>query len=293
MTISDGINSFLYVSGKIVGSSPIVWIAAGIGLVTAARSALDRNRIIFVAAFSIFSFLAITPGLYFRHHYFIFLFPAIAIFAGLAARYLSRSLSARGLSTPARNSILASALILFFGLSIFQQKHFLFQLGPDEACRDIYNMSPFVESVEIARYIEANSGKEARVLVLGSEPQIYFYLRRKAPVKYIYTYPLLESTPYTLDLQKKFIEEAESANAEYVICVNVDTSWFNGYVSPDTAKPLFDWVNAYPRRYYDVVGVADLVSRNESVYRWGEEAKRYRLKSDRYIIVFKKKTMGS
>ncbi|MCX5678584.1 MAG: glycosyltransferase family 39 protein [Candidatus Omnitrophica bacterium] len=289
MTLSDGIKSFLYVADKIVGSSPIVWIISGVGLIAGVWSRLDRDKIVFITGFSIFSFLAVTPGLYFRHHYFILIFPVVAIFAGIAARYTGQFLSTKGIFLPTRNIILAAMLILFFSLSIFQQKRFLFQLNPVEACRDIYNRSPFAESVEISRYIEANSGKEARVLVLGSEPQIYFYLHRPAPVKYIYMYPLLESTPYALNMQKKFIEEAESSKSEYVICVNIDTSWFNGYVSPNLAKPLFDWVNAYPRKYYDVVGVADIISRNESIYCWGDKAKEYKLKSDKYIVIFKRK----
>lgn len=289
VTLSDGIESFLYISDKIIKSSPIVWIISGMGLIAAGRSALDRDKAVFITGFSVFSFIAITPGLYFRHHYFILIFPAAAIFAGIAARYTSRFLSAGKTFPSARNAILAAILILFFGLSIFQQKDFLFKSNPVEACRDIYNRAPFAESVEIARYIEANSAGSARVLVLGSEPQIYFYLRRLAPVKYIYMYPLLENTPYTLGMQKKFIEEAESSRSEYVICVNVDTSWFNGYVNPDLVKPLFDWVNAYPRKDYDVVGVVDMISRNESVYCWGGKAGEYKLKSDKYIIIFKRK----
>ena len=289
LTFSDGVKSFLYISGKIIGSSPLAWIVSGMGAIAASRSGLSRDKTVFITGFFVFSFLAVTPGLYFRHHYFILIFPAAAIFAGIAARYVGQLLSDRGISQSARNAILAALLILFFGFSIFQQKSFLFRLNPVEACRDIYNRSPFAESVEIARYIEADSERSARVLVLGSEPQIYFYLRRPAPVKYIYMYPLLESTPYALGMQKKFIEEAESSKSEYAVCVNMDTSWFNGYISPDLAKPLFDWVNAYPRKYYEVVGVADIISRNETVYSWGDEAKEYRLKSDKYIIIFKRK----
>ncbi len=289
ITFSNGVESFLYVSGKVIGSSPLVWVLAGIGLFAGAWSALGRDRAVFICGFFVSSFLALTPGLYFRHHYFIFLFPALALFAGIAARYISQYLSERGVSGTKLNIIMAAIFILFFGLSVFQQKHFLFRMDPIEACRDIYNRGPFTESVEIARYIENNSGKKSRVVVLGSEPQIYFYLRKAAPVKYIYMYPLLEETPYALAMQEHFIKEVESAVSEYLICVNVGTSWFNGYVSPDKAKPLFDWVNTYPRRYYDVAGVVDMVSRDRSVYVWGPDAKDYRLKGDQYIIVFKRK----
>ena len=108
-------------------------------------------------------------------------------------------------------------------------------------------------------------------------------------MKYIYMYPLLEETPYALAMQASFIKEVESAASEYLICVNVGTSWFNGYVNPDKAKPLFDWVNTYPRKFYEVAGAVDMVSRDRSVYVWGPEAKDYRLKGEQYIIIFKRK----
>ncbi|MBU1807948.1 MAG: glycosyltransferase family 39 protein [Candidatus Omnitrophica bacterium] len=289
ITFSDGVESFMYVSGKIIGSSPLVWALSGIGLFAGVWSALERDKAVFICGLFVASFLAITPGLYFRHHYFIFLFPALALFAGIAIRYVSQYLSQRGITGVKLNMIMTGIFILFFSISIFQQKNFLFRMDPIEACRDIYNMGPFTESVELARYIENNSGKNSRVIVLGSEPQIYFYLRKIAPVKYIYMYPLLEETPYALAMQASFIKEVESAASEYLICVNVGTSWFNGYVNPDKAKPLFDWVNTYPRKFYEVAGAVDMVSRDRSVYVWGPEAKDYRLKGEQYIIIFKRK----
>lgn len=289
ITFSDGIESFMYVSGKIIGSSPLVWALSGIGLFAGAWSALERDKAVFICGLFVASFLAITPGLYFRHHYFIFLFPALALFAGIAIRYVSQYLSQRGITGVKLNMIMTGIFIIFFGISIFQQKNFLFRMDPIEACRDIYNMGPFTESVEIARYIENNSGKNSRAIVLGSEPQIYFYLRKAAPVKYIYMYPLLEETPYALAMQASFIKEVESAASEYLVCVNVGTSWFNGYVNPDKAKPLFDWVNTYPRKFYEVAGAVDMVSRDRSVYVWGPEAKDYRLNGEQYIIIFRRK----
>jgi hypothetical protein len=203
---------------------------------------------------------------------------------------VSQYLSEKGASPATLGVIMALIFSLFFALSIFQERRFLFQMDPDEACRDIYNLAPFTESVEIARYIENDSGKDSRVIVLGSEPQIYFYLGRAAPVKYIYMYPLLENTPYAFAMQKSFIEEVESSVPEYLVCVNVATSWFNGYVSEDKVKPLFNWIDIYPRRSYEVVGAIDMVSRDRSIYAWGPTAKDYRLRSDQYIIIFKRKS---
>ena len=273
MTIPDGIKSFFYVAGKVAGCASLIWVAALFGLLAAGR--LERQKRVFVIGFTIASFLAMTPGFYFRHHYFIFLFPAMALLAGLAAR--------------PRRPAFTALFVLLFAFSVFQQRQFLFGMDPARACRDIYVNSPIVESVEVAKYIESRSGKDSRVIVLGSEPQIYFYLRRRAPVSYIYMYPLLEEAPYAVQMQERFKREIESANAEYVVGVHINTSWFNWYANAALAKPMFRWIDAYQKKYYDVVGVADMISRTETVYKWDSDAKGYKPRSDSYIVVLRRK----
>ena len=273
MTIPDGIRSFLYVGGKIGGCAPLIWIVAGFGLAAASR--LEVQKRVFLIGFFIASFLALTPGLYFRHHYFIFLFPVAALLAGVVAYR--------------RTAAITAIFIVIFALTIFQQSQFLFRMDPVAASRAIYVNSPVSESVEVAKYIEKTSGRDARVIVLGSEPQIYFYLQRKAPVSFIYMYPLLEKTPYAVPLQTRFVKEIASADADYLIGVHIGTSWFNRYVNKELADPLFGWIEAYQLRHYDVVGVVDMISRDETVYRWDESAGQYKPRSGNYILVLKRR----
>lgn len=289
MTFSDGIYSFFYVADILIGSAPLLWVVSAIGLTTVGRSALGRSKVVFIMLFFVCSCLAIMPGLYFRHHYFILLFPAMALFAGSAARSMERYLLEKGIASRRRALLQALLLILLFGVSVFQERQFLFQMDPAAAARDIYIRSPFVESVELAKYIENHSDKDARVIVLGSEPQIYFYLRRAAPVSYIYMYPLLENTPYAVEMQGQFKKQIESAGAEYFIYVNISTSWFNWYVNRELAKPMFDWISAYKKKHYDLVGIVDIISPSETIYKWNGDAGTYKLKSDCNITVFKRK----
>jgi len=289
MKFSDGIGSFLYISNKMIGSSPILWAVAGAGLVAMRWSSLERPKAVFIAAFSACSFLAITPGLYFRHHYFILLFPAVALSAGIAARFLERYLSGKGVAVGRRAAILAVLFAALFGYSVFQARQFLFQMSPESAVHCIYIRSPIAESVEVAKYIESRSDKDSRIIVLGSEPQIYFYLQRRAPVSYIYMYPLLEDTPYAALMQERFKKEVESAGVEYLIIVHISTSWFNWYANEKIGKPLFDWIDAYRKEHYDIVGVVDMVSHDKSVYLWDDAARIYRPRSDSYMLVFKRK----
>ena len=289
MTLSEGIKLFLYVSNKILGSTPLVWAVFAAGLIIAGLNKIGRNATVFMMLLLACSLLAIIPGLYFRHHYFIFIFPAAAMVAGGAAHFFGRYLTDKGATFGMRTFIQASTLIFLIGLSLFHQRQFLFRMDPAAASRDIYIKSPVVESLEVAKYIKSHSGEKSRVVVLGSEPQIYFYLKKIAPVSYIYMYPLLESTPYAVAMQERFKKQVEAADAEYLICVNISTSWFNWYVNRSLAEPLFAWISAYQKGHYYLVGIADMISPTESVYRWDDDAASYKIRSESNVAVFKRK----
>ncbi len=285
----DGIENLFYTANKIIGCSPLIWLAGAFGIVVMKLDSSTRSNMVIVSGFVIASILAVVPGLYFRHHYFIFIFPALAILAGRAVHYAWQRLSASPLSGGYRKSIMATLFILLFGISIFHQRKFLFKMDTAEAVNDIYITSPIVETMEIAKYIEKHSDSSKSVVVFGSEPQIFYYLNRFSPISYIYVYPLMEETRYVLNLQKNFIKQVESANADYLVYVNVSTSWFNRYINKAIAYPLFEWMHAYQKRYYDIVGVIDMISRNNSVYVWDSEVIKYRPKSDSFIYVLKRK----
>ena len=134
-----------------------------------------------------------------------------------------------------------------------------------------YGVNPFFESFTIADYIERNTGKMDDVAVLGSEPQIYFYSKRRSVTPYIYMYPLMEVHKYALNMQKNMIRDIESAQPAYLVFVNIPTSW-----SPwgESERLVFDWFKEY-NRGYDVVGVAEISPFEPTRYCWGDEARVY------------------
>ena len=64
------------------------------------------------------------------------------------------------------------------GITLVTQKEFLFSLDPIMACRSIYPRDPFVELLDVAKYIKIYTAKGERFAVLGSDPQTYFYAKR-------------------------------------------------------------------------------------------------------------------
>ncbi len=60
----------------------VVWITAILGLTALFWSPTRKYRV-FLLIFTLFSMLAVCPGLYFRPHYFLVLLPAVAMLAGI------------------------------------------------------------------------------------------------------------------------------------------------------------------------------------------------------------------
>jgi hypothetical protein len=170
---------------------------------------------------------------------------------------------------------------------LYQQRIFLFYNTPVNVCRIRYGTNPFPESVTIADYIRANTKPDETVAVIGSEPQIYFYSGRRAATTYIYTYPLMEPHDYAREMQEEMIKQIESSRPEFIIFVRVSTSWL---ASPNSIKLILEWFNSYQAEHYNIVGVADIFSSRQTVWRWNKQAVNYRPSSEDWIAVFKRKS---
>lgn len=153
--------------------------------------------------------------------------------------------------------------------------------------RSIYGRNPFPESLEVAKYIREHSSEDDRIAVIGSEPQIYFYSHRRSATGYIYTYPLMENHKYALNMQEEMIREIESARPEYLVFVNIPTSWL---VGSDSERRIFRWFRQY-KRNYDKVGMVDILGQEETVYLWDENVSGYLPKSRRWLSIFRRKSL--
>jgi len=122
--------------------------------------------------------------------------------------------------------------------------------------------------VEVGNYIRNHASKDARIAVLGSEPEILFYAKRLSATGTIYMYGLFEQQPYALQMQKQMIDEIESG-----ACRVPSAGAFSGVLGNATGltgvQAFFSWVNPYVNGgQYELVGVAD-IRLNKPRYRWG------------------------
>ena len=260
----------------LVSSTILIWAAASVGIFVLIFSKRFRKHACFTIGLLLFSFLCTCPGFYFREHYFILLLPAVAILAGAGfSALLSR-----------REFIVVFTGVLIAGFSLFQQRLYLFQRSPVDTCRWIYGTNPFPESVKIAEYLKLNSEPNDTIVVMGSEPQIYFYSGRKAATSYIYTYPLMERQKYATQMQEEMISQIETVKPEFLILVSVYTSWLS---LPESNNHIIEWADKFAQEYYGIVGITDIVAMDRTIYRWGQQAVDYKPVSEQWLAVYRRK----
>jgi hypothetical protein len=284
LTFSEGWQQFSTMAFSVVEPAAFVWILAAIGLAALAWDSRTWRHAIFTIGFLFFSWAAVCPGFYFRQHYFILVLPAVCLFVGIAVSSATQELSEH-LPSAAATAIPLLVLLVAIAVSVAGQSDIFFRFSPLTACRAVYGNNPFPEAQVISEYLNQHSSPNASIAVIGSEPEVYFYSRRHSATGYIYTYPLVEPQKYAMDMQKDMAREIENSRPEYMVFVQVISSWI---ASPESSTFILDWSHKYAADHYEMVGIVDETD-PQTQYVWGDSAKSYHVKSGASISVFKRK----
>ena len=284
-TFAQGLTDFADACGYLFSTQPLLWLLAGIGAVflcTGPGRCTDRT---FLLGLFLFSFLSICPGFYFRRHYFVSLLPAVALLSGAAVFYAGEFISA---SKWGRYRNYAPLLLFMICVTygLFNEKNYFFLRTPLEVSRTLYGANPFPEALEIASYLKNHTTREDRIVVLGSEPEIYFYADRLSATGHIYMYGLMENQPYAERMQRQMIREIESSRPKYLVLANVATSWLKEPTSP---RILSQWQDRYLQDFYEPVGIIDILDSETTRYLWDDKVAGYVPRSDSYLNVYRRK----
>ena len=288
MGLRRGIRVFRENFGVVAGPTALIWLLAGLGVISLRWSPSARKHSSFLILLLVLAFLAICPGVQFRPHYFVLLLPSVALLAAVAISSATETMAAQKKS----RLVMALPVLAFaaaFASTVFQQSSFYFSLSPEQALSAAYpaDSKIFLAAPKIADYIKEHSSSSSRIAIVGSEPEIYFYAHRLPATGYIYMYSLTERQKYTDQMRPQMIAEVERNRPEYLVYVDAWDSW--GY--QNSAAPhivaLFSWAKDYIGENYERVGVADL--RKSIHYVWNEPARTDAAPSGNAIYVFKRK----
>ncbi len=215
--------------------------------------------------FSLASFLTTIPGFYFRTHYFLLALPALGLLAGCAVSGASHLWNQKNGITKFSQWPVA-LYIAIVALTVIKTSDVWSVLGK-RGNHALYGIEPFAEAEVVAAFIRNNTKPDAKIAVLGSEPEIYFLSQRHSATGYIYAYPLMEPQPFASLMQDKMIHEIETNTPEFIVFVNLNSSWAQ---VPQSDVTVFKWWDTYQTNYM-LVGLANIPSSMETVYVWGSE----------------------
>jgi hypothetical protein len=97
-------------------------------------------------------------------------------------------------------------------------------------------------------------------------------------------YPLMETHPFALQMQKEMIREIESSKPKYLVLTNIKHSWLE---RPNSHQLLFEWFSIYQREHYTLVGYASLF-KDKTIYYWAPKIND-KLESPLWIALFERK----
>ena len=285
-TVSTGIAVFKMAWGYITQANAWLWYAAlaGLALLFAARWAAGSR--ILLAGWLVAAGLSILPGFFFRPHYFIVLMPVAGLLVGVSLATVDRALARMMGNRAAR---VASLLIFALGAGWYvkHDAYYFFQMTQTELVRAVYETNPFLESPEIASYLNAHTTADDRIAVLGSEPQIFFYANRKSATGYIYTYSLMEQQPYAARMQEEMRREVEAARPRYLVFVGVANSWGT---RPGADTRILTWASEYTAKCYEQVGIVDIAPAGPATIRWDADVAGYQPRFPSQVWTFRRRT---
>jgi hypothetical protein len=184
---------------------------------------------------------------------------------------------------------MAAAGLLLGG--VVREWNFFFRLSPVEACRALYDFQPFPEAVALGEFLRARAAPDARIAVLGSEPEIYFHARRRSATGYIYTYPLTEPQPFAARMRAEMLREIAAAQPQFIVQARGPTSWL---YRPGAHSRIDELCRAATPADYRLIAAADFF-RDEArvVWHWPPAPVPAATNAARELLVFERVAPGA
>lgn len=262
----------------------LLWILSGLGLFVLALKGLSKKTSIALLALVLFSFLTIMPGKRYYLHYWIQFLPAVALLFAHLFFKLEKLGDRQNLGIAKSLGLPFGVLFLLIGVA-FSSTHWL-KTDSNTLMRNMFGGNPFVEDQLFARMIEAQIQPNETVAVMGSEPQIYVYLNRKAPSRHFYTAFLSRSHRFTDAWQEEALEGLKTEKPGYVVFNIVPMSWM---LRPDSDQGFYQNSYSWVMNNYTPIAWADYVDFYNPTIVTDAAASTYKPQSGSYVMLLKKK----
>jgi hypothetical protein len=280
--LSRGWENFKSASSGVVSPGMTLWIIAALGLVAVCWRPKIRSHTVFVIGFLVFSFAAVSTGLYFRAHYFVLLLPAVSLLAGIAINRATNLLKSTSITLlPAAPGVI---FVIALVISAARDSEFFFAKDRISACHQVYGANPFPEAPRIADFIRSRALETDEIAVIGSEPEIYFYSHLRSATGFVYMYPLMERVPFAKVMQQELEREVDGAKPRFVVFVAAPSSWLRNI---DSDPGIFDWSSKFLANHYRLVGLVDLMG-DDTEFHFDDDARNYKPRSSSRVLIYQR-----
>jgi 4-amino-4-deoxy-L-arabinose transferase-like glycosyltransferase len=258
---------FLNSLGVLIERTPLFWLLSISGIIYAfafIKNKYAQRSLLFLGV----GILVISPGFYFREHYFVAVFPALAMLGSLVVDYMQKKFSNQGWQRFGSAIIVCILLLLSFAV----EAPYYFLNSPEKVVEKTYGkLNVFTTSKMISEYIKANTTPSDKIQVLGSEPQIYFFSNRRSASGHIYMYGLMENQEYARSMQNELAQDIVNEKPKFIVFSLEKSSWM---LSPESDMWLWDWYKSYGAEHYDIAGLGVLDKDSLTQFIWGDAVKK-------------------
>ncbi|MDX1478107.1 MAG: glycosyltransferase family 39 protein [Saprospiraceae bacterium] len=260
--------------------------AAGLLALPAVRG-VDWRLKAFLLVFLVLSFLTIVPGNRYYGHYWLLCFPSWCLLVPgciIALRNLLRSRSGtRKLVWLPLVLLTAATAWHFSGLW-----RYYFNTELDTVMKLAYRDNYFPEHQIVGDFLRDQLQPGDQLMVLGSEPQIYLYARRKSPSRHFYLTFTSKELPEARRWEDEVIQTISTSKPDYLAFIYEPYSWMFKATSP---RKLYNWAHALARTKYETVGHMDLVKGLHTNHLiTGPQAMTHSPATPHYIKIYKRTT---
>lgn len=283
MPLHQGLRELGINFGRLILDTPLLIVLAAFALWRLCKADAPFERKCLLYGWTALSMLAVSPGLFFRPHYFLLAVPPLAIMAAIGMFWAAQ----RTASLRPGKAICIALFAVAVAYPLAFENRLFFRMTSTQILHRLYKDAPFAEAVWIGNRLRRSGRPGDRVAVVGPEPQIYFYARLRAATGYLYTYPLMEPHPYASRMQQEMIDQITKAGPRYMVVIFHPALW------PKPLRPLEAWVKPYLKTHYHPVGYVDGFGPSPTTGRqtivWGREAAVYQPQDKLWIGIYERK----
>jgi hypothetical protein len=266
-----------------------IWVLSFFGSITIFFTKAKWWLKIFVIGFYSFGFLTVMPGNHYYGHYFLQWVPTVCISASAFIYFVHELMKNKFNIQKSPQYIILAVLFLFSYSHLNALKKYYFNKNNFQLLRQVYGLNPFPESKVIADKLNTLMTPEDKLVVFGTEIQMYFYTNKVSPSRFAGSGALLEfPVKKSESWQKEFIADVEKANPKYLVFYSHPISWM---ANPKVKNLIFPWFDKFSAEKYNLIGFADMYDDNTN-YVWAPDLDMVNNppKSQYKIFIFERKS---